>query len=394
MSDIQLPLKCATYCRVEDRIYFMTPIFNGLFYLDIKDLSVHFVHSFSYGEASARGLSSCSMLYAGSIYFFPNRANVIMKYDISKQEEQIIPIQGYSEEFFLTISAVKRGRFVYIFPYFLGKGVYKFDLQEQKVEKDKELSLLFPADAYCANIELVRDNSILLGMDQSDQLMEIDLDTKRIIYSKNLGRGIQIYSMYCEGNICWILSANMTDIYKWNRKTDTIEVYKNENVVWEETKELPYANMVFLEDEILVLNAHLKNILRINEEKKTIEEPIAFPEGFELVQEILPKSPVCGQYTVLEDTVLLYPGRGNMLLIYDKRTRRLTGKEWTVSEKEAPFLGEALREIYMQNKGWRGEKKFVRTLRNYVAVVETDKNSILSSDNAKIGQLIYRQTLN
>ena len=83
-----------------------------------------------------------------------------------------------------------------------------------------------------------------------------------------------------------------------------------------------------------------------------------------------------------------------MLLIYDKRTRRLTGKEWTVSEKEAPFLGEALREIYMQNKGWRGEKKFVRTLRNYVAVVETDKNSILSSDNAKIGQLIYRQTLN
>lgn len=394
MSDILLPLKCSVCCRREDRIYFMAAIFNGLFYLDTKDLSVHFVHRFSCGEASARGLSSCSMFYAGSVYFFPNRANVIMKYDISKQEEQIIPIQGYSEDFFLTISVIKRGHFAYVFPYFLGKGVYRFDLQKQKVEKDKELSLLFHADSYCANVELVRDNSILLGMDQSDLLMEIDLDAKRIIHSKNLGKGIQIYSIYCEGDECWIISTNMTDIYKWNRKNNAIEVYKNENVVWGGTKGLPYANMIFLEDEILVLNAHLKNILRINEEKKTIEEPIAFPEGFELIQEILPNAPVCGQYTVLKDTVLLYPGRGNMLLIYDKRTRQLTGKEWTISEKEAPCLREALREICMQNKGWQSENKYMRTLRNYVAVVETDKNSVMVSDNAKIGQLIYRQTLN
>lgn len=390
---IQMPLKCATCCKVEDRIYFMSSIFNGLFYLDIKDLSVHFVHRFSCGRASALGLSSCSMFYGDSVYFFPNHANVIMRYDISKQKEQIIPIQGYSRDFFLTIAVVKREHLVYMFPYFLKEGVYRFDLLDQKAEKDEELSLLFHADSYCGNVELIQDNIILLGMDKSNQLMEIDLDAKKITYSKILGREIQIYSTYSDGNECWILSTNVTDIYKWNRKDDALEVYKNEQAIWEESEQLPYSNMVFLEDEILVLNAHLKNILRINKEKKTIEDPIVFPKGFRLDQDNFLAWPVCCQYTVLEDMILLYPGRGNQLLIYDKRTKQLSGKEWTVSGKEVPYIREALLEILMRNKGRWQEKEFIKTLRNYVAVIETDKNRNLFSDDVKIGQLIYRQTL-
>lgn len=179
MVDIQIPLDCATYCRVENRIYFMSSIFNGLFCLDINDLSVHFVHRFSCGQASAQNLSSCSFFYGNTVYCFPNQTNVVMEYDISKQKEHIIPIQGYSGEFFQTVAAIRKEHRIYMFPYNLGEGIYRFDLMRNKTEKDEELSLLFSSDSYCGNVELVHDKFILIGMDRSDRIMEIDLDAKK-----------------------------------------------------------------------------------------------------------------------------------------------------------------------------------------------------------------------
>ena len=394
MMNIRTHLKWCSSCQVENKIYFVNTTFNAVFYLDVTDWTIHFVHKFSFERAGATGLSEVPGLYfENAIYFFPSNTNVIMKYDLAKQQEKIIPIQGYTGELFQTVAAIKRNQMIYIFPACLQDGIYVLDLQKEKVEKDKEISLLFSSDcSYCGGVVLTCDEHVLLGVYRSNRILEIDLAAKKIIYTKTLGKNVSIYSLYFDGSHYWILQNRSTDICEWDKENDVLDIYTNENVIWGEAAGLPYSNMVFLENEILVLNARLKNVLRINKEKKTIERPVEFPKEFQLDKYKFCNGSVMCQYAVHEAKVLLYPWRGNMLLIYDGVTGRMTAKEFIVSEREIPYLVDVLSEIFAADNGLQTEQDILQTLENFMAMVEHDRNGKRISTRKEAGRLIYQQT--
>lgn len=393
MKDIKMHLRCASVCKIEDRIYFSNITFNGLFYLDINDLSVHFVHQFSEERFDAIDLSTDKNV----IYFFPNSTNTIMRYDVLKQQEKMIPIQSYNGKSFQIAGIAQRQDLIYMFPGQLGQGIYIFDLHKQKVEKDKTLSLLFGQASFCGNV-ILEDNSVLLSMYGKNQLVEINLDTKKIINLWKFEEKMQIDTVHFDGDHYWILQTESTDIYEWNRENDTLQVYTNKNPIWADEvpiSSVPYSNMIFLEDEILVLNYSLKSILRINKEKKTIENPIEFSEEIQLDNCSFSGFPIYSQYTILEDKILLYPYRGNMLLVYDKETGRMSGKDLIVSEKEIPYLDEVVYSKYMKQYMKQGkcrESGEQLTLEDYIVVIE--KDIIKNQDNSlyeNVGRLIYQE---
>ena len=61
--------------------------------------------------------------------------------------------------------------------------------------------------------------------------------------------------------------AYSTDIYEWDMENDTLQRYINKDISWRKKDcigKQPYSNLVFLEDEILVLNCYAENIWRID----------------------------------------------------------------------------------------------------------------------------------
>ncbi len=393
MGDIRTHLKFGSSCRIYNKIYFFNRTFNGVFYLDLKDFSIHFVHKFGCARADEAGLSMNSecLFCKDAIYFFPTETNVIMKYDIVRKCEQIIEIPDFDEQSFYVTNGIQRRNRVYLFPTSLKKGIFVLDLLKDKVIKDNVLSSLFKSDLWCGNVLEVNKNSILLSVYNSNKVYEIDLNTAKMIdYSGMFQNNIKIFSTYFDGNNYWVLQTESTDIYEWNKENGLLQRYTNESVIWEDKIGVPYSNLIFLDDEILVLNFCMKHIYRVNKEKKTIENPLAYPKGFRLVNNAFCNQNICENYIVLEDKVLIYPSRGNMLLIYNKETGQISGKELVVSEKEVPYLKEVLNQIFTRKEGCIENDDF-GTLEEFIDTIEPNKRKEQSFDKKNIGLLIYQE---
>lgn len=398
MEDIRTHLKFGSNCLVDNNIYFFNRTFNGVFYLDLKDFSVHFVHKFDVEWAGTIGLSMNSecLFYKGAIYFFPTKTNIIMKYDIVRQQEQIIEIPDFDDKDFNVTNIIQRHNRVYLFPTILKKGIFVLDLLKDKVIKDNTLSSLFKSDLCCGNVLDVNKNSILLSMYNSNKAYEIDLNTAEMIdYSGMFQNDLKIFSIFFDGNNYWILQTESTDIYEWDKENGLLQKYTSESIVWEDKIGVPYSNLIFLDDEILVLNYSLKHILRINKKKKTIETPLLYPKGFRLVNNAFCHQNICDYYIVLEDKVLIYPCRGNMLLIYDKETKQLSGRELIVSEKEVPYLRQIVEESFIRNESAVENDDF-GTLETFLCMIgkkENKRSAVQETCKKNIGQMICQECL-
>lgn len=354
MKKISTYLRVGSFIKIENKIYFMNLAFNGIFYIDLNDFSTHFVHKFTFEPASAVALSTGGCMYNdGVIYFFPNNMNAIMEYNIFTKKEMMIEIPYQNEKNFKFADAIRKGDMVYIFPFDICKGIYRFYFNEQKIEKDEELSLLFNSGFRCANVFLVQGNRMLMGEYGGNRIVEVDLDMKKIVKVHIIAPEIKIFFICYDGNNYWILQTESLDIYEWNYQSNMIQVYTNKKITEEKGENIelpPYSNLIFLEDEILVLNNELKNIWRIHRGKNVIDHPINLPEKFQCVKYSTFRGwPICDAYTILEEKVLLYSTRGNMMLIYDIKTKQLSGKEMLVSLDKDPYLDDVVKEIFEQN---------------------------------------------
>lgn len=393
MGNIKIHLKFGKGFMVEEKLYFFNLTFNGIFYVDITDLSIHFVDKFFTEKESTTFLSSeGGVVFNDAIYFLPNETNGILKYNFVTGSQQFIDINNMQTKIFDGADIICLQNKAYLFPYKLNKGIYVLDLQLENIEKHMELSSFFPSDIGI-NIFPTHDNCVLVGIYDSNKFVEIDLETKKIVCTEILQEDIKISGVCFDGSNYWILQTESTDIYEWNRESGVLQKYINENVEWERNIEyrIPYSNMIFLEDEVLVLNYSLKNILHINKSKKVIDEPIFFPKEFQLVNAAFCGWAICRDFIILENMVLIYPCRGNMLLVYDKVTKQLSGKEMTASEDEIPFLKKMINQLFLEKKPYIEVSEEFGTLVHFIEAIESDivKEPVFNFGN--IGKLIYQK---
>lgn len=393
IPDVRAYLKWTGSCQVGNKVYFTNITFGGLFYLDIEDLSIHFVHRFTFYEpVQKKDWGSFGVYYNQVVFFVTSNAGLVAMYDLLNGQEKMIPI-NYDKEIYV-YDIVRYKDVVYLFPPELSEGIYVLDLKKQEVEKDEELSNLFQ-DGFSFNCNiLLRNGSLaLISRYEGRQLVEIDLEKKKIVYTKTFTEPLSIYAVYFDTNTYWILQTHETDIYAWNRENDTLQKYVCENPVWNDMKNVsavPYVQLVFLEKEILVLPTHLKYIMRIDKNTKQIGNPLSYPKGFKTHKKGFRGCSVCAGYTVLEDKVLLYPLGGNMILIYDKITRTLSGIEACVWGKDVPYLQDIIFKKFLSEE-LKSESDHFETLENYITLIACSDHEDKSNSQKNIGQMIYQE---
>ena len=315
-----------------------------------------------------------------------------MKYNIDKEEEDIIPIPVIEEEPLNVIEIKQWGNQIYIFPSDFAKGIYVLDLDRQKITKDEDLSVLFENGFMGSNdVVLFYEESLILAIQGTNEIIEINLRTKQIIDRIRLKENVQIFSIKYDGNHFWILQTESTDVYEWDKEHDTLHRYVNEQGHVEDTIERAYSNKIFLNDEILDLAYSQENILRINKREKTIGEALKNPEAFRCINKI-DGIAMYGPYTITENRVFIYPGKGNMMLIYDKNTRQVTGNKFMITEKEMPMIREVLRTFFSEKKMYM-ERDDIGTLEEFINTVGGMEDADEVQNIGEVGHKIYQECL-
>ena len=72
----------------------------------------------------------------------------------------------------------------------------------------------------------------------------------------------------------------VTDIYEWNRAQGELIKYQLQEEEWLNEGGIPYSNIIFVDERIIVLNFYLKYIMEIDKNAHSIKKAIEYPKGF------------------------------------------------------------------------------------------------------------------
>lgn len=387
MVELKENLKYPVGCIYNNEIWFADLELNGIFSINIKSLSVKFHDIFPHMKkfVYAPYLYVCHD-YEEKLYFLPHNSNRISIYDLKTKNIESICMPMLDEvNYFITRGYVFTDNQIYIFPFNMEQGIWILNLQTIQIKKEHKISkILNNID----KIELfinISDSKIAV-LAENNRLVEINIKTEEKVFEKFFEETLNINRIIPDGDNYWILQSDSTDIIEWKRKEDNYIVYKLVEEEWSGIGTIPYNNIIFGKEQIIVLNFHLKYIMRIDKERRIIEKAIDYPKGYRIVENQLVGWGLFGEYTIIGNKIWIPPIRGNMLLIYDMETNKIEGKELYVTANEYPLCYEdyIAEDILFERKGFRSPETMANVLKN---VKIKEKENV----NLNIGGKIYHE---
>jgi hypothetical protein len=377
-----------------NQIYFSNGGFNGLFSLNIQDLSMRFIGRIPFLETGIQraygGNVHCS--YGSKILLFPTNCNQILVYDTDKGNIQGVHVNSADGcNIYMTAGIARYGEQVYIFPTKLIQGIFMLDLKTLKIERNMDLESVLDGTEYIYNIDnVIRINETEIAiLSGRTTIIGISIQEKRRTFCKRFIDDYDIWGIRYDGSNFWLLSFTSTDVYEWNRTADKLIKYQLEEEEWFSSKTVPYVNMIFMDNQVILLPLGLKYIMRIDKTKRTIVKATDYPAGFQFLNG-LGEWTAFGSYNVIgQHKVLIHPARGNMLLIYDIVKNHIEGKELAVNNDMVPYLKEIIEQRFCQSGSVVNEMDNfgVRLLDLAINQKQKNKNSVKTEP---VGEKIYR----
>lgn len=355
MKNSKVYLQCMGACQYQNKLWFPNGGFNGLFSIKLKEFTVKYEQRIPYIEEwtqwAFNGNIHC--VYNDKIFFFPYNCRHIMSYSIANNDIQIITISARDgRNTYLTAGIEIMDESVWIFPSNLAQGIFKLNLNTMRIECTTEL------DKALEDVENIYNYDNIIRLSDSEiailsgkhSIIGIDLCTHKRVYCKQFEE-IDIWGIRYDGSDFWLLLYDSTDVYRWNFEDDKLEKYQLLETDWINDKGVPYSNIIFIETTIILLPGSLKYIMRIDKETNTISRAVEYPPNFCFLYDFMNMFAFSSYHIIEPHNVLLYPLRGNMLLIYDTEKNQIEGRELTVTEEQVPYLKDIIKQKFQQEQG-------------------------------------------
>lgn len=357
MTNNKMHLQYMGTCRFQDKLWFLNGGFNGLFSLDLKDFLLEFKQRIPFLENHFQwgyfGNVSCT--YKNKLFFFPSNCKDILIYDVEKnliQYVSIVPEDG--AENYMTMGIVQNNEQVWMFPAKLSQGIFVLNLETLKLSKDTELSKAFNEDE-CINygniIGLNGNEAVILEGEST--LKKVDVRQGKVIVLKRFENDMCSFGIRYDRKYFWLLSKSSTDLYMWNPTDDSFEKFQLLEKNWITDSGVPYANIIFINDQILILPCRLKYLLKIDRESHTIVKAVDYPKDFRFLNNLygMRKWTAFAAYDVIDDNrILIHPVIGNMILIYNIEKGSLEGKELTITSQQVSYLSDIIVKRFFQSQ--------------------------------------------
>lgn len=396
MKSHMIHLQYSGTCCINNRIWFSNLGFNGLFSIDIEDMSVKYEHKIPFlGEAARAAYAHAVLRYDSKLLFFPNNCRQVFVYDVDNSSSHEIPMNlETSMEVCTTVKIVQIHDIVWIFLQISRHGVYTFNLSTLQMEHDAELSKLVESISDGTRVQISKRNEAEVAVFRpgDNRITVIDIEKKKEINHKFFEGNIKIQSIFYDKDSCWILQSDSTDIYEWNQIEDKLIQYCLTDAEWIGSERWrPYSNMIFFKDHIIVLPGNLKYIMKIDKATQTIKKAIDYPKGFDfLMNNGFGGWPAFSMFDVIDNKIWIHPILGNMLLIYDVENNYIEGTEITVTIEQIPYWQEIIEDKFRQGLCIEADN-LICSLENFLdkALVSGDSDNV--NQAISIGEKIYRE---
>lgn len=355
MKNHKVHLQYSNACYCHDKIWFVEGETNSLFTMVMPEMSVYFRGKIPFIEEEIKWAYAVNIHchYDSKLFFFPSNCRQIAIYDIKKEEIQILPILPMDNTgAYITAGIVQNEHYVWIFPYKLTQGIFRLDLDTLELERNAEFDETLKDVEYICNYDnIIRINETDLAiLSGKHTIIGVNIQEKKRTFTKCFDEEIDIWGIRYDGNSFWLLLYNVTDIYEWIPAEDRLVKYQLQEEEWIDGRGGTYVNMIFRNDQIIVLPCCLKYIMRIDRETRRIYKAAEYPPQFCFLRS-LSQYPAFGAFDMIESQkIILHPLRGNMLLSYDMEKNRIEGKELVIGGENIrglkPFLEQQLQNKY------------------------------------------------
>lgn len=372
----------------ENGILWMSNVFfNGLFRMALESQEISLVGSFDGVKLSATGLHRGAHINGKEIVFTPFYDQAIRIYhsDCNAFETIIIP-DKYKMPFSKSVGI---GGHVY----FLSKNGFVLDYDSKHhILKEDELSLAY--EHFLKRVGTDVTNSMdtkgfLLLQRGGGLLCRLDLvkhQTETICMN---GEPENLETGFYDGSLYWFFLNDSQDIISWNRETEKFICYKCEKEEWRKnrTKVVPYAGMLFTENNILISNFNGMFLRRIDKKRQSVETIVKHLKEFRITVPESWGAVYCDMHVVGQD-VYFMPCTGNLLLKYNDVTQNMKTIEMAVHREKVPYADEVLKGILKSNFLLEGEGLF--SFKDFLGIIQEDIKNETAEDSYAQGKNIMK----
>ena len=371
-----------------ERLYFSALAFNGMFSASVLDYSVVF-HGYIPSCALYKPAAYChtGVGYRSKIIFPPSNVGSILVYQADFNRLSTISIDDRDmDEAFPTECIMQYDNLAVIFPQNMYDGIWKIDLTTFILKRYYEIEQLL-RDLSIKRITKYRDKSILI-LTRRNEIYCFDMHAMKLNKIAELDASWNIMCIRYHKDRCWIILENSFNIYMIEN-SNLVCFTLEENPEWIGGDMIPYSDFVFAYNEVFVLNYRMYHIMKLDLKNHKIVKAFSYPEGFHFYRSYFNISfPAVGSATVFGNEIIFHPLLGNMMLVYDISTGRVTGRELTISSLDFPFL----KDFSMLNRDgiWYELDEPVNLDKMLSYVLDPNNKVSKRQDKAQAGEVIYR----
>lgn len=392
MKNSRIHLQYRGACQIQDKIWFSNGGFNGLFSVNLNDFTIEYKQRIPFLEKEIQWAYNGNVhcIYDNKIFFFPYNCRHIMVCNTRSdgiQEISVAMVDG--SDTYCTAGIIQWGEKVWIFPVKVSQGIFVLNLITLQIKRDLELENVLNAVEFIYGYEnVIRLNETEIAiLSGKHTIIGLDIQNKKRTFCKQFDE-LDIWGIRYSGSSFWLLLHESTDVYQWKQSDDRLIKYQLLEEIWINGKGTPYVNMIFVDDQIILLPCSLKYIMRIDEETCTISKAVEYPKGFHFFDGIMHISAFAAFDVVGQHKVMIHPVRGNMLLLYDVEKNTIEGKELTVTKEQVPYLEEVIEQKFRQKNGIVMETDNFGVELLDLAIAQ-DRENRKHVETGQIGQNIY-----
>lgn len=321
----------------DDRIWFSNFSFNGLFCLELETGEIELVHKFESVADHEIGSHGFAYKEGDEIILIPLSFGDVIVYNVKTKKEHVVRLPARKG---FCVQTYKIGTKIWMIPSISTDNVLVYDIVTKTVMLDKKMQQTLYDYSEGEEWKIFGErsqNRFILCSPGKKKICEVDLDTTEAEFL-NIPIEDDIFEVVCDGADYWVLLMKSQDVYKWIRAEEKCERYRVTEEKWvQETCQVPYSQIVFADNNILLMNYYAQHIMRIDKEKKIVEKAFDYPADFRIMKELEWGAVFTG--AVHDDERLcMVPCRGSHVLLYDLQKRLINGIELVIDKNKISYL--------------------------------------------------------
>lgn len=303
--------------------------FNGLFKIYREHKESQFITRF-YGEKEIGGLHKQVLKFENLLIFIPELGEQVALFDMKTEKIKYISVvlensrPGESK----TAGAQIYKNELWIFPQYLSQDIIIINLRTEEIRRSNifcsflgERKIQTESPAF--GTPVFAERLVYIPLKNTKYIICFDVHKQEIrlhVLSDEKYRINSISISKCWGKL-WITFSNELNVMSFHLKSGKEEIF-NVNTAWDR-QSVPFSCAIELKhNQLLILPAHTEHVILL-EDKKVNELP--YPDGFYWVKDFKFNWTRMGPWRENGDEIWIYPSVGNMMLIYHKEEKRLTG---------------------------------------------------------------------